>query len=295
MAKTNDSKPNGYALSRAWFDFAFENHKCNVYHTSIFMWIIELNNRLGWKNQFGLPTADTMEGLSIGNRNTYNLALYDIEIWGFIKIIQRAKNQYQSCIIEICHSRSEQALHQALDQALIGHSINHCSGTASSIASDIDTIDKPINKETIKPQTKKQYSDTKVSGDDKKLYDKFKLFFLEFYKTNFNSGEYYFQAKDGKKLKDLIKKISFKVQEKCKAENENFTNDLIAPAFEFFIQKSFEVGDAWLKQNFDLSTIDSKFNDLFIQIKNGRNLGKPKRGFDILQGFDDVKMNDDLK
>jgi len=148
------SRMNGYELSRAWFDFSFEKKEANVYHTSIFVWCIELNNRLGWKKEFGLPTQATMEGLSIGNKNTYLSALKDLQLWGFIQVIKESKNQYQSCIISICHSENDTAQYTALDTALIQHDTQHRYNTVHAI----DTIDKPINNKTINKETKKQYA-----------------------------------------------------------------------------------------------------------------------------------------
>lgn len=137
---------NSYELTRRWFDFAFEKQEAKVQHTALFCWIVELNNRLGWKQNFGIPTNSTMEGLSIGNKGTYLSALNDLESWGFIKIIKPSKNQYQSCIISICYSKKATALHTALDTALQ----QQCHGIDTSIDTSIVPIDKQINKETNK-------------------------------------------------------------------------------------------------------------------------------------------------
>ena len=134
-----------FELSRKWFDFAFENKEAKVQHTAIFLWIVELNNRLGWKSEFGLPTHDTMEGLSIGNKNTYLSALRELEKWGFIKIVKESKNQYQANIVSICRIKKDTALRSALDTALIQHS----NGTGNGIGVSIDPIDKQLNQETI--------------------------------------------------------------------------------------------------------------------------------------------------
>lgn len=142
---------NGYDLSRRWFDFAFENRDCKVQHTALYMWIIELSNRLGWKSEFGLPTNATMEGLGIGNRGTYARTLGDLAEWKFIEIVQESKNQYQACIIKLCLFNNEQAEHQALDQALNRHSVNHSTSIDTDIASCTVPIDKPLNNETFKP------------------------------------------------------------------------------------------------------------------------------------------------
>lgn len=144
----------GYDLSRQWFDFAFEKSECKVQHTALYMWIIELNNRLGWKTQFGLPTNDTMEGLSMTNKNVYLKTLQEIQEWGFIRIVQAAKNQYQACIISLCHIKYDTAQHTALDTALIQQRTQHSDSTVYDIASGIDTIDKPRNKETKKQGNK---------------------------------------------------------------------------------------------------------------------------------------------
>jgi hypothetical protein len=140
--KTN----NGYDLSRKWFDFAFEHSEVKCQHTALFMWIIELNNRLGWKEQFGIPTNATMEGLHIGNKRTYLDALSDLAKWNFIQIISESKNQYSSTIISICRSKKATALHTALDTALIQHS----NGIDHSIEHSSAPIDKQRNQETKK-------------------------------------------------------------------------------------------------------------------------------------------------
>jgi len=98
-------KTNGYDLSRRLFDFAFEHAEAKCQHTALFMWIIELNNRLGWKEQFGLPTHATMEGLHIGNKSTYINALRDLAKWNFIQIVKESKNQYASTVVSLCRSK----------------------------------------------------------------------------------------------------------------------------------------------------------------------------------------------
>jgi hypothetical protein len=141
-------KNNGYDLSRKWFDFAFEHSEVKCQHTALFMWIIELNNRLGWKEHFGIPTNATMEGLHIGNKRTYLDALSDLAKWNFIQIISESKNQYSSTIISICRSKKATALHTALDTALIQHS----NGIDHSIEHSSAPIDKQRNQETKKPR-----------------------------------------------------------------------------------------------------------------------------------------------
>jgi len=151
-------KTNGYDLSRRWFDFAFENAEAKCQHTALFMWIIELNNRLGWKEQFGLPTHATMEGLHIGNKSTYINALRDLAKWNFIQIVKESKNQYASTVVSLCRSKKATAQVTALDTALIQQS------------NDIDTgsvpIDKQRNQETKKPRNNDIGLDSPESQND---------------------------------------------------------------------------------------------------------------------------------
>jgi len=141
---------NGYELSRNWFSFSFDNYKCKTQHTALFFWIVELNNRFGWKKQFSLRTNEALETLSIGNKNTYLSALRDLDEWGFIKIISPSKNQNQACIVEISRIKSDTTLHTTLDTALIQRGNDTAYDTAYDTASSTDPIDKQVNKETIK-------------------------------------------------------------------------------------------------------------------------------------------------
>lgn len=171
------AKKNGYELSRRWFDFAFENKEAKTTHTAIFMWIVELNNRLGWKDEFGLPTGETMDGLSIGNKNTYSSAINDLVNWKFIEIVRDSKNQYESRIIKICRSESEPALIRPLDRALLRHSIGHRSGIDTGTGSGTVPIDKPKTKnqkplnqkpETIPTEVGHEYHSPKITEDEEK-------------------------------------------------------------------------------------------------------------------------------
>jgi hypothetical protein len=143
---------DGYTLTRNWFNFCFENSKCKPIHTAIYLWAVELNNRMGWKKEFGFPTQSNIEGLKIGNKRTYLSALDDLIEWGFIKVITESKNQFQATIITLFHVKKATARVSALDTAL--GQISHSTGIGTGIT--IAPIDKQLNKETIK-QTKKEF------------------------------------------------------------------------------------------------------------------------------------------
>lgn len=142
---------NSYELSRNWFDWCFENpEKISPNHTALYFFIIEHCNRLGWKEKFGLPTTMAKEAIGIRSYNTYINTLNDLVKFGFIKLIEKSKNQYSSNIVAILNFNK--ADNKALDKAFINHATKQSESTSESI----DSIDKQNNKETIKPLTKEQ-------------------------------------------------------------------------------------------------------------------------------------------
>jgi hypothetical protein len=141
---------NSYELSRNWFDWSFENpEKISPNHSALYFFIIEHCNRLGWKEKFGLPTTMAKESIGIRSYNTYINTLNDLVDFGFIKLIEKSKNQYSSNIIAL--SNFDKATVKALDKALIKH------GTKQR--ESISSIDKQetINKETIEQRKNKFY------------------------------------------------------------------------------------------------------------------------------------------
>jgi hypothetical protein len=142
---------NSYELSRKWFDFAFSNpSKIKPVHGILYFFCIEHCNRLGWKKEFGLPTTMAKEAVGIRSYNTYIDALNDLVEFGFIKLVEKSKNQYSSNIIAL--SNFNKAHDNALDKALIKHTTKQSESTVQSI----DSIDKQYNNEQYnnKPEKK---------------------------------------------------------------------------------------------------------------------------------------------
>jgi hypothetical protein len=133
---------NGYDLTKNWYSFRFQNTgKVKAIHSDMFFYIIYLWNRLGQKNEFGLPTDVSMEALEIGSYNTYKKALNTLVEFGFIKIVKESKNQYQSKIIAL--SKTDKATDKALDKASV-------KATDESVDKSLDSIIEYINIKTIK-------------------------------------------------------------------------------------------------------------------------------------------------
>ena len=153
---------NSYELSRVFFNFSFENpERINPNHIALYFFCIEHCNRLGWKDKFGLPTTMAKEAIGIRSYNTYIKTLQELVDFGFIKMIEKSKNQYSSNIIAL--SKNDKALDNALDKAFIKHASKQSESTQQSI----DSIDKQITNKQI---TNKQLN---ISFDTFwNLYDK---------------------------------------------------------------------------------------------------------------------------
>ena len=129
---------NSYELSRAFWDYAFENpEKIKPIHSSIYFFSIEHCNRLGWKQKFGLPSQMVMEAIGVKNWRTYSKGLNDLVEWGFVEMIEKSVNQYSSNIVAIVNFTKADT--KALDKALQKHSTKQGQSTVS--------IDKQYNKE----------------------------------------------------------------------------------------------------------------------------------------------------
>lgn len=142
---------NGYELSRAWFDFCFENPELiKPNHTALYFFIIEHCNRLGWKKKFGLPTEMAKDAIGIKSYNTYINTLNDLVEWGALEMIEKSKNQYSANIVAL--SNFNKAVDKALDKAMIKHVTKHIPKQRESTGESICSINKPLTN-NIKPIT----------------------------------------------------------------------------------------------------------------------------------------------
>lgn len=156
---------NGYILIRDWFNFTFENpDKTNCTQTALYCYIIDLWNRLGQKEKFGLPTYSTMECLNIKSYKTYKKTLDSLIEFGFIKIISKSINQHQSSIIGMV--KNTKASTKALDKA-------HTKASTKASTKALTTIIEQGNNGTME-QTNSEF-DLFWELYDKKVGDKDKL------------------------------------------------------------------------------------------------------------------------
>lgn len=143
---THKKTPTGYSLTRDWFNFAADNYgKVSPTDGILFLYIVDLCNRLNWKPQFGIPTTGAMEAIGVKSWRAYNKALHNLIEFGFIRMVQASSNQYTANIIAI--ENKSVALSEAEALALTIAQQEHEQQQGSSTAG----IDKPKNLEPEKP------------------------------------------------------------------------------------------------------------------------------------------------
>lgn len=153
---------NGYNLTRAWFDFAFENQgKVTGNHTALYLWNVELNNRMGWVKQFNSPTSQMMAATGITSYNTFKKVFYDLVGWDFIILVKDSKNQYVSKIISLTKiERKNNSLDFALskndtpltehDSSIVHDTVNGTvQSTVNGTVHDSVVLIKPLNLEPL--------------------------------------------------------------------------------------------------------------------------------------------------
>lgn len=162
-------KRNGYELSRAWFDYAFEHQgELNTTHTAMYLWFVELNNRMGWAKQFSSPASQTMVAIGLKSYNTYKKIFDDLVQIGFVKLVKESKNQFTSCVIAL--SNFDEAHNKALDKALMKHVTKQGESTIQSTGESNYSVNKQeTNKQrNLKPKTVNKFSPP--SKEDVQLY-----------------------------------------------------------------------------------------------------------------------------
>jgi glutamyl-tRNA reductase len=115
---------------------------------------------------------------------------------------------------------------------------------------------------------KSRVNKSKVNVSEPSLHSVLQRMFLDYYLVN-KQIEYYWQAKDGMNLKQLITKLKKYTDE-----------DKIPDAFRVILEQN---KDKWINNNLSISIINSKFNEIVSKIKGSTDprLEEIERKFDV--------------
>lgn len=78
---------NGFDQLKAFYSWVFNNQDKNVksQHISLYVFLLNQNNRNNWVEWFKCPFDLAMSGSAIGNKKTYYNCLRDLSDWGLIE------------------------------------------------------------------------------------------------------------------------------------------------------------------------------------------------------------------
>ena len=118
---------------------------------------------------------------------------------------------------------------------------------------------------TCESPTEKKKPTKKKSEEEYTLTYRARLAFGDFYKGKFGEA-YYFSKQDMKMLSELLKKIKYSRTERTKPLSVD--DDSLLSAFKELLSM---IQTKWILENFSISNITSKYNEIVQDIKNNRN------------------------
>lgn len=118
---------NGFDQIKSFYSWLFNNQdkEINTSHVSLYLFLINQNNRSNWVEWFKCPYDLGMAGSCIGSRNTYYKCLADLQQWGLIEY-SKGTNNYKAPVIKLCLFKNEQQTEQVpipLSEPLTEHLI----------------------------------------------------------------------------------------------------------------------------------------------------------------------------
>lgn len=235
---TDERKINGYTLSRIWFDFVFETTEVvTPIHAALYFWIIDLANRLGWKENFSLPTGYTMEAIGLKSYRSYKNALSDLIRWGFIELKARAYNQHTATVVAlVLKAKAEQKQRQKQS------SHNKTIETEQTI--------ETIKRGEVSPPSEKDFIDVVIG------------FYVEAFPDTVGA----YEKKNRGAVGGLLKKWK-------EAHPDQNTDETLAGLREHF-GRCAGINDAWYRNNMSLGLIASKFTEMTRILNKGQQGGR---------------------
>lgn len=119
---------NGYSLMRSWFEYVLDHpDQVTGNHSALYAWLVEINNRLDWREKFQITAWECMAGMSAKSRTTYSKCLQDLVDWGFVFIVVKSRNQHQANVISLhkkyasTDASTDAGTSQAPEQSLVKH------------------------------------------------------------------------------------------------------------------------------------------------------------------------------
>ena len=303
MGKENKHTKNGYTLSKQWFEWVRKTDK-NVrpIHGVLYLWIVELNNRMEWKEVFELPSKYSMESTRIIGKNNFLNALNDLIEWGFITMVKKSVSRHHGNQISINLLYTEN-IQLTVKGDNLPYTENICQTDlpyTENTRQNVPDIYVPVRKTRKKKQLiqnkKEEEAEPNKSAPIKT--DFIDLILIEFQKVYklLRNVEYEITNK-GKERAAIGKLLNiYKKNEPDKNAEETLTD------FRLYFERCIDIPDSWLYNNMSPAMIASKFNEIRTILSGGHKKGKGATDLELAGIFykhfgkkytDDVWKNED--
>jgi hypothetical protein len=92
---------NGFEQIKSFYSWVFNNpDKIRPTHISLYLFLLNQNNRAMWVEWFKCPYDLAMQGACIGNKNTYYKCLDELVLYGLIEY-KKGINNYKAPLIKL--------------------------------------------------------------------------------------------------------------------------------------------------------------------------------------------------
>lgn len=262
-----------------WFWTCDEVHSFDAKETRLYFYLLKVANSLHWEESFWHSDSKTAGNVGF-TVNTLKSARNRLKTSGLIDFKGGGngygdKSRYQ-ILTPKSHPKVEptltpkpqpksypkvEPLYKPKQKPNKKEKIN----SKSHSENEFSVLEKIENLKKEKPQTPKQPEDL--------FYKKFVSVWFDFYQQQF-SLKPTFGAIEGNKLKSIMKKLKLK----CEEFQMDWQLDNAESSFNQFLQLA--SSDKWLKENFQLSILDSKFDSIILKSKNNGNQAAASAVFD---------------
>jgi len=263
-------KPNYILEINKFYDW-LETNPLSKSAISLWTALMHINNKSDWKDKFTVATS-VLEYKTGFKKSELFKARNELTQKNRIIWNTRGGNlsaEYE--MIFFCFHNTETN----------SNSNSNSNGNASSNTNGTQTVTiNKLNKTKLnKTKLSKSHSETDVSVIEKienlkseipkppedLFYKKFVSVWFEFYKKQFSVKPTY-GALEGNKIKSILKKLKLK----CEEFQMDWNLESAGESFKQFLEVA--ITDKWLKENFQLAILDSKFDSIIVKaLKNNGN------------------------
>ena len=274
---------NGFEQIKGFYSWVFANQDKDIkpQHTSLYVFLLNQNNRNNWIEWFKCPYDLAMAGSCISSKKTYYKCLTDLNEWGLIGY-KAGVNTWKSPLIKLEVLKDTSTVPQSEPQVLQLdipqhillllqlstpqpiHNIKLLTDNFELITNNLESIIKKFSIVAKMPLP--EFTPC-----------------VEFWLKEFHNG-WTFSPQSGKHLNSIIKKLRKILADK---ETESPPEKVIL----LFKNMCLKLPD-WYKEK-DLAIIDQKFNEIISEIQNGQNgiskkIGKSNLA-DVAKVFESLK------